>query len=98
MVLEKSSVKNSKFIRKMYGSLAFLSPKAISQFLVAAVSIDISCKELKFGLYAAYLLVSQVLLPGIALPFPTYNATSCYAGSFPVGPRVLYCTYRNKEI
>ena len=39
MVLEKSSVKNSKFIRKMYGSLAFLSPKAISQFLVAAVSI-----------------------------------------------------------
>ena len=39
MVLEKSSVKNSKFIRKMYGSLTFLPPKAISQCLMAAVSI-----------------------------------------------------------
>ena len=31
----------------------------------------------------------QVLLHRIALPFPTYNATSCYAGSFLVGPKVL---------
>ena len=42
--------------------------------------------------------MSQVLLPRIALPFPTYNATSCYSGSFRVGPRVLYCTFTNKEI
>ena len=40
-------------------------------------------------MYAAYLPVIQVLLPRIALPFPTYNATSCYAGSFLVGPKVL---------
>lgn len=57
-------------------SLMFLLPKSISQLWWLLFPLDISYKELNFGLYAAYLVVSRMLLPRIALPFPTYNAVT----------------------
>ena len=60
MVSEKFSSENSKFLQRTYGSLSFCHT-AISQFLMADISFNIACQELKIAQIAQLNQLFQVL-------------------------------------